>query len=73
MVNGALDSFVIASAIEMPRMLRINSVSPTIISESVGAYGEYFHGYEPAPAARAALAYSKSVEGAQTGKIYQVW
>jgi|SRR5579885_567529 NAD(P)-dependent dehydrogenase (short-subunit alcohol dehydrogenase family) len=73
MVNGAIDSFVIASAIEMPRMLRINSISPTIVSESMSAYGDYFHGFEPAPAARVAIAYSKSVEGAQTGQIYQVW
>jgi NAD(P)-dependent dehydrogenase (short-subunit alcohol dehydrogenase family) len=73
MVNGAIDSFVIASAIEMPRMIRINSISPTVLSESMEAYGDYFHGFEPAPAARVAIAYSKSVEGAQTGQIYRVW
>lgn len=73
MVNGAIDSFVRASAIEMPHQIRINSVSPTIVAESMGAYGEYFHGYEPAPAARVALAFSKSVEGAQTGQVFKVW
>jgi hypothetical protein len=35
-------------------------------------YGPYFRGFEPVPAARAALAYAKSVEGAQTGQVYQV-
>ncbi len=73
MVNGALDSFVKSAAIEMPRQLRINVVSPTVLTESMDAYGDYFHGFESAPAARVALAYSKSVEGAQTGKIYKVW
>jgi hypothetical protein len=35
-------------------------------------YGEYFHGFEPVATARVALAYSKSVEGLQTGQIYTV-
>jgi NAD(P)-dependent dehydrogenase (short-subunit alcohol dehydrogenase family) len=73
MVNGAIDSFVIAAAIEMPRGIRINSISPTVLAESMGVYEKYFYGFEPVPAARVALAYSKSVEGAQTGQIYRVW
>ncbi|CEK11105.1 short chain dehydrogenase [Legionella hackeliae] len=72
MVNGALDSFVIAAAIEMPRKQRINCVSPTVVTEAMEKYAPYFRGYEPVSAARVALAYSKSVEGLQTGKIYQV-
>ena len=35
-------------------------------------YASYFRGFEPVPAARAALAYSKSVEGLQTGKIFRL-
>jgi NAD(P)-dependent dehydrogenase (short-subunit alcohol dehydrogenase family) len=73
MVNGALESFVRAAAIELPRGLRINVVSPTVLEESMGSYGPYFRGYQPVPASRAALAYSKSVEGRQTGQIYKVW
>lgn len=72
MVNGALDSFTIAAAIEMPRSIRINVISPTVLKESMPTYGEYFHGFEPVSAARVALAYSKSVEGLQTGQIYTV-
>lgn len=33
MVNGAIESFVISSAIEMPRRIRINAVCPTILQE----------------------------------------
>lgn len=72
MVNGALDGFVKGAAIEMPRGLRINGVSPTVISESFENYSPYFRGYESVSAARVALAYSKSVEGLQTGQIYCV-
>lgn len=73
MVNAALEGFVRGAAIEMPRGLRINVVSPTIIAESFEAYADYFHGFLPVSADCAALAYSKSVEGAQTGQIYKVW
>lgn len=72
MVNGALDGFVKAAALELPNSLRINVVSPTVITEAMPSYGPYFRGYKPVPAATAALAYSKSVEGAQTGQVYTV-
>lgn len=72
MVNGAVNAFVRAAAIEMPRGLRINAVSPGVLEEAMGAYAPYFRGFEPVPAARAALAYAKSVEGAQTGQVYRV-
>lgn len=72
MVNGAINAFVAAAAIEMPRGQRINVVSPGVIEEAMEDYGPYFRGFEPVPAARAALAYAKSVEGAQTGQVYRV-
>lgn len=72
MVNSALEGFVTGAAIEMPRGIRINVVSPTVLQESMTTYGEYFRGFQPVPAATVALAYSKSVEGAQTGKVYYV-
>jgi NAD(P)-dependent dehydrogenase (short-subunit alcohol dehydrogenase family) len=73
LVNGALESFVRAAAIELPRGLRINVVSPTVVEESMSSFGPYFRGYKAVPASEAALAYSKSVEGQQTGQIYKVW
>ncbi len=72
MVNGALEGFVKSAAIEMPRGLRINGVSPTVIREAMENYGPYFRGFMPVSAAEAALAYSKSVEGLQTGQVYCV-
>jgi NAD(P)-dependent dehydrogenase (short-subunit alcohol dehydrogenase family) len=72
MVNGALESFTRAAAIELPRGLRINVVSPTVFEESMEDYGPFFRGFEPAPVARAARAFSRSVEGRQTGQVYKV-
>jgi len=72
MVNGAVNAFVGAAAIEMPRGQRINAVSPGVIQEAMEAYAPYFRGFESVPAARAALAYSRSVEGARTGIVFRV-
>ena len=71
MVNGAIESFVRAAAIELP-VHRINAVSPTVLIESMDAFGPYFRGFEPVGAARVGLAFAKSIEGAQTGQIYRV-
>lgn len=72
MVNGAVNAFVTAAAIEMPRGQRINAVSPGVIQEAMEAYAPYFRGFESVPAARAALAYAKSVEGARNGIVFRV-
>jgi NAD(P)-dependent dehydrogenase (short-subunit alcohol dehydrogenase family) len=72
MVNGAIEGFVTGAAIELPRGIRINVVSPTVIAESMGIYGDYFRGFNPVPVAKVALAYSKSIEGLQTGQVYRV-
>lgn len=71
-VNGGLHAFVRAAAIELPRGLRINTVSPTVFTEAWDAYGDYFPGYPPVPVAEAARAYVKSVAGRQTGQVYRI-
>ncbi|MBP5076851.1 short chain dehydrogenase [Pseudomonas chlororaphis] len=72
LVNGAIDGFVRAAAIELPRGLRVNSVSPTVLVEAMDSYAPYFRGYKPVPGADVALAYAKSVEGLQTGQTFIV-
>lgn len=71
-VNGAIDHFVKAAACELPRGLRINVVSPTVLAESMDKYADFFPGLVPVPAARVALAYQKSVLGIQTGQVFRV-
>jgi NAD(P)-dependent dehydrogenase (short-subunit alcohol dehydrogenase family) len=72
MVNAGLEGFTRAAALELPRGLRINVISPTVLTESLPSYGPYFRGFESVPAAKVARAFSKSVEGAQTGQVYSV-
>lgn len=71
-VNAALEGFAAAAAIELPRGIRINVISPTLLTESLATYGPFFPGFETVPAERVALAYQRSVEGAQTGNVYRV-
>jgi NAD(P)-dependent dehydrogenase (short-subunit alcohol dehydrogenase family) len=73
MVNSAIEGFVRGAAIELPRGLRINVVSPTVLKESMDSYGPFFVGFEPIAASRAALSYARSVDGAQTGQVYKAW
>jgi NAD(P)-dependent dehydrogenase (short-subunit alcohol dehydrogenase family) len=72
-VNLALEGFVRAASVELPRGLRINVVSPTIVQESLERFGAYMPGFEAVPAFRVALAYVRSIEGIQTGKVYRVF
>jgi hypothetical protein len=73
MVNGALEAFVKTAAVELPRGLRINCVSPSVLVEAMDKYAPFFRGIEPVTAARAALAFSRSVEGLQTGQVFRVY
>lgn len=70
MVNGAIEAFVRAAAIEMPKNIRINAVCSSLVKESLPQFGASFRGFISVPACRVALAYSKSVEGLQTGQVY---
>ena len=67
MVNAGLEGFVRVAALEMPRGLRINAISPPWIKETMVMYG-----MDPTPglaAADAAKAYVAAVEGTYQGKI----
>lgn len=71
-VNAALEGFVLAAATEL-NGLRINAVSPTVLTEALESYGPFFPGFESAPASRVALAYRRSVEGIDNGRVFRVW
>lgn len=68
-VNGAISAFARSAALEMPRSIRINVVSPALLEESVTRYAGVFPGHIPVSSARVGQAYVKSVEGALTGQI----
>ena len=71
-VSGALEGFVRATAIELPKGLRINLVNPTILEESVPSMGSFFHGVIPVEGWKVAQAYKRAILGAQTGRVYRV-
>lgn len=70
--NGALAGFVTAAAIDLPRGVRINVVSPGLLEVSADQYGAWFPGHDPVPSRRVGLAYAKCVEGAITGQVVTV-
>jgi NAD(P)-dependent dehydrogenase (short-subunit alcohol dehydrogenase family) len=72
LVNAGVEGFVRSAAIEMPRGVRINAVSPTVTEEALSAFGPFFPGQKPIPAAEAAGGFLKSVEGPQTGHVYRI-
>ncbi len=69
LVNAGLEGFVRAAALEMPRRLRINAVSPGWVKETLVKLR-----MDPAPgmaAADVAKAYVAAVEGSYQGKIIE--
>jgi NAD(P)-dependent dehydrogenase (short-subunit alcohol dehydrogenase family) len=65
--NAGVEAFARAAALELPRGLRINAVSPPWVSETLTAMGR-----DPAgglPAAKVAAAYVACLEGRMTGTV----
>lgn len=71
-VNRALEGYVMAAACELTRGLRINLVSPTMLTESAGVYGDFFPGFIPVDGKVVAEAFKKSVMGIQTGQVFKL-
>ncbi len=71
LVNNAIDGFVQAAALDMPRGIRINVVSPALLEDSKERYADFCPGFEPVAGEVVARSYRKSVYGIQTGQIYR--
>lgn len=72
MVNSGIEGFVKASSYELPRNIRINCISPTVLSESAG-YHPFFPGFIPVEAWKVAKAYEKAIAGVVNGKVLKVF
>ena len=70
-VNGAIEAFVRAAAIELDHGVRINAVSPTVVEESP-EYFPYFPGHLPVSMKQVVNGFHKSVLGAGTGQVIKV-
>lgn len=67
LVNAGLEGFTRAAALELPRGIRINVVSPPWVSETLVKMGQ--DGADGLPAAIVAKAYLHSVQGSDTGRV----
>ena len=67
LVNAGLEGFARAAALEAPRGIRINVVSPPWVTETLQALGMPLQG--GLPAATVAQAYVACVEGTATGQV----
>ena len=68
-INSAIGGFVRAAACELQRGLRINVVSPTLLTESRARYDAFFPGFITVDGIEVGLAFKKAVLGVQTGQI----
>ncbi len=67
LVNSGLEGFTLAAALEAPRGIRVNVVSPPWVTETLVEMGaDTSHGL---PAAVVAKAYVRSVTGSETGQV----
>ncbi len=67
--NGALDGFVIGAAVDMPRGIRINAVSPEVLESCREAYDGFFPGHVHVSNEAVGLAFAKAVEGCLSGQV----
>jgi len=70
-VNHLVEGFVKGAASELPRGLRINCVSPTVLAESPG-YHPYFAGFTPVAVREVAQAYLRAIANPITGRILKL-
>jgi len=69
LVNGGLEAFARAAALEMPRGVRINVVSPPWVTETLEAIERDVDVAGSLPAKDVAAAYVESVEGSRNGEV----
>src|SRR4029453_19205469 len=67
LVNAGLEGFTRAAALEAPRGIRVNVVSPPWVTETLAALG--MDKSIGLPAATVAQAYVRAVEGKETGVV----
>ncbi len=70
--NGALDGFVMGAAVDMPRGIRINAVSPEVLEVCRSKYEGFFRGHGHVSNEAVGLAFSKAVEGCLSGRVFIV-
>ena len=73
LVNGAVNSFALAAAQELPRGQRVNVVCPTVVEDSAEMYADFFPGFDPAPMNSVVNGYVRCVESKINGRILRIY
>ncbi|WP_197420401.1 short chain dehydrogenase [Mycobacterium sp. NAZ190054] len=72
-ISGALHSFVLSAAIELPRGMRVNVVSPTKVGDSVGDFDDRFADLRPVPMDELVEHYLGCIYGDDTGRVIRAY
>lgn len=72
MVNGAIQSFVKAVALELKNGIRVNVVSADLVEDAYEKYKDYFPGTTPVSMRKVVDGYVKSVEGRINGEVIRI-
>ena len=70
-INHIVEGFTKSAAVELPRGIRINCVSPTVLTEST-AYHPFFPGFVPVDAWEVGQAYLRAISNPITGRILKL-
>ena len=73
LVNGGVNSFVLAAAQELPRGQRVNVVCPTVVADSAEVYADFFPGFDPVSMERVVNGYVRSVDTKMTGRVIRIY
>ena len=72
MVNGGIQSFVMAVALETTNNKRVNVVSADLVEDAYEKYKDYFPGNTPVPMNKVVDGYVKSIFGKINGEIIRI-
>jgi NAD(P)-dependent dehydrogenase (short-subunit alcohol dehydrogenase family) len=72
MVNGAIQSFVKAVALELENGIRVNVVSADLVEDAYEKYKDYFPGNTPVPMRKVVDGYIKCLFGRINGEVVRI-
>jgi len=72
MVNGAIQSFTKAVALEMKNGIRVNVVSADLVEDAYEKYKDYFPGNTPVPMRKVVDGYIKCLFGRINGEVIRI-
>jgi len=72
MVNGAVQSFTKAVALEMKNGIRVNVVSADLVEDAYEKYKDYFPGNTPVPMRKVVDGYIKCLFGRINGEVVRI-